>query len=229
LILSNGTRVDSVPTLAPQESLMTLLPHKNKEGEIIGWKIMGSPYSRMEIWLAPELDKKGNPIFQKRFVPNPRGMASWHRLAKDGKRIWWGKKNNKDGEKISDRRRVIGDAMKPFSKKFCTIKIGDLLRTPYDALGNVLTPIWDKGSNSFTCKAASEWVWLRVTSIKTSGQIETVLSEKPKNETIKETKPASSNAIAAFRYFALHAEKDLKLLALIFSATNQLNKNRTKR
>ena len=229
LILSNGTRVDSVPTLAPQESLMALLPHKNKEGEIIGWKIMGSPYSRMEIWLAPELDKKGNPVFQKRFVPNPRGMASWHRLAKDGKRIWWGKKNNKDGENISDRRRVIGEAMKPFSKKFCTVKIGDFLRTPYDVLGNVLTPTWDKESNSFACKAASEWVWLRITQMGSSGQVGTRIAEKPKNNVIKETNPSNPSAIAAFRFFALQAEKDIKSLALVSSATNQLNKNRAKR
>lgn len=195
----------SVRTVAPKENPLSLLPHRNRQGDIIGWKIMASPYAQMEIWLAPELDKKGNPIFQRRFVPSPRGLASLHRLAKAGIMPWWGKRKN-DGDSL--RQELIGGPLAPYSRKLCSVKLGDKLRVPYDAKGQVLDPTWDAKAKRFFAKDVAHWGWLRVKSIKSRGAVETVFQEKPKVETLKAIEPSSAPTVAAYRQFADDAEAE---------------------
>lgn len=200
LELLNGTQVNSVRTIAPKESPVTMLPHRNREGDVIGWKIMQSPYARMEIWLAPELDKKGKPIFQRRFVPSERGLASLHRLAKEGKGPWWKQKQGPDLPSL--RREVIGKPLAKYSKKFTSIQLGDLLLIPFNGLAEAITPEWDSKTNKFNAKGAEHWVWHRVVSINSSGQVGTVFDQKPSDENINPVEPASVSSIAAFKFFA---------------------------
>ena len=201
LELKSGSFVDKVRIVAPEESPVSMLPHRNRQGDVIGWKIMGSPYARMEIWKAPDLDKKGRPVFQRRFVPNPRGLAALHRLAKEGKGPWWKQKTSKD--KVSLRREVTGVPLAKFSKKLTSIQLGDLLLVPYSGLGESMVPAWNQKALKFDRPKADYWAWLRVSSLNTSGQIETAISEKPPVDTIKAIKPSSVSIIAAYRQFAL--------------------------
>lgn len=199
LVLANGTRVDGVRITAPKESPVALLPHRDKQRRIIGWKIMGSPYCRLEIWLAPKPDKKGNPVFQRRFIPSPRGLASLHRLAAEGIQPWWGKQ---DAEGESLRKAILGGPLLPFSKRFCTVQIGDLLRIPYDAKGKVITPIWSEKKRAFECKGVAHWVWSRVTSLRSDGVVATAFAEKPPSEHLKAFYPSSPAGVAAFSFLS---------------------------
>lgn len=203
LNLNDGTPVHSVRTVAPKENPLALLPHRNRQGDIIGWKIMFSPYARMEIWQAPGTDKKGAIILQRRFIPSPRGLSSLHRLAKEGKMPWWGKRD-KSGDSL--RKELIGGSLLPYSRKVCTVKLGDLLRIPYDAKGQAIAPAWDAKAKRFTAKEVAHWGWLRVTSIKSSGQIGTTFQEKPRLASLKAVDPTSTSAITGYRQFAQDAQ-----------------------
>jgi len=200
LELSNGTPVNKVRIVAPKESPVAMLPHRNRQGDVIGWKIMGSPYARMEIWKGPDLDKKGQPVFKRRFVPNPRGLAAIHRLAKEGKTAYWNKKLSKD--KPSLRREVIGDPLPKYSKKVCSVGLGDLLLVPFNGLGENINPVWNPKKLQFDKPKADHWVWLRVSSIKSSGEVSTAITEKPNVDTIKAIRPTITSMIAAYRKFA---------------------------
>ena len=201
LELNSGSFVDKVRIVAPEESPVSMLPHRNRQGDVIGWKIMGSPYARMEIWKAPDLDKKGRPVFQRRFVPNPRGLAALHRLAKEGKGPWWKQKTVND--KVSMRREVIGVPLAKFSKKLTSIQLGDLLFVPYNGLGESMAPAWNPKAIKFDRPRAEHWVFLQVSKLMSSGQIATTIAEKPAVDTIKAINPASVSLIAAYRQFAL--------------------------
>jgi hypothetical protein len=155
----------------------------------------------MEIWKAPDLDKKGLPVFQRRFVPNPRGLAALHRLAKEGKGPWWKQKPSADTASL--RRKVIGAPMAKFSKKLTSVQLGDLLFVPYNGLGESISSAWNPKTMKFERPKAAHWVWLRVSSINSSGQIHTSISEKLAVDTIKPVNPSSVSVIAAYRQFAL--------------------------
>jgi 5-methylcytosine-specific restriction endonuclease McrA len=204
LELSNGTKVNKVRIIAPKESPVAMLPHRNRKGDVIGWKIMGSPYSRMEIWRGPDLDKKGQPVFKRRFVANPRGLAAVQRLAKEGKGPWWNQKTSKD--KPSLRREVIGDPLPKYSKKICSVELGDLLLVPYNGLGESIKPLWNQEKMFFDKPKAEHWVWLRVSSLSSSGQVATVIAEKPIVESIMPIYPANPSIIGAYRQFAETAD-----------------------
>ena len=206
LELSNGTLVNKVKIIAPKESPIAMLPHRNRKGDVIGWKIMGSPYARMEIWKGPDLDKKGQPVFKRRFVPNPRGLVAIHRLAKEGKTPWWNKKSSDD--KPSLRREVIGDPLPKFSKKVCSIVLGDKLLVPINGVGETIKPTWNQDKMKFDKPKADYWVWVRVSSLKSSGEVSTVYIEKVSIENLKELRPSNTTSIAAYKQFSDEACHD---------------------
>jgi hypothetical protein len=200
LELNSGSFVDKVRIVAPEESPVSMLPHRNRQGDVIGWKIMGSPYARMEIWKAPDLDKKGLPVFQRRFVPNPRGLAALHRLAKEGKGPWWKQKPSADMASL--RRKVIGAPMAKFSKKITQIKLGDRLLIPFDGLGKAMSAKWNVNSSLFEIPAASHWVWHRITSLRTDGVVATEIIEKSPVEVVKPFFPSNPANVLAYALWA---------------------------
>ncbi len=159
LKLANKTQVVRVPVLAGEESPTALIPHKNAKGEIIGYKKAKETYWRCEIWLAPDKDKKGRPVYQRRLIPHPRGLAA---LRKRG--LSW--KQKAEGATESLRQQVCGK-LAPFSKKVGSFAKGDLVRLPLDANGDICLP----PAKPFC------WLWYRVATIKTNGQIKMELAE----------------------------------------------------
>lgn len=57
--------------IAARETPTGLIPHKNREGQVIGVKKAKEGFLRYEIWQAPDKDKKGGPIYQGRLIPPP--------------------------------------------------------------------------------------------------------------------------------------------------------------
>lgn len=153
LRLANKTEVKRVPVAAGEESPTALIPHKNHTGEIIGYKKAKETYWRCEIWMAPDKDKRGRPVYQRRLIPHPRGLVA---LRKRG--LSW--KHKAAGATESLRQQVCGK-LAPFSKLVGSFAKGDLVRLPLDANGDICLPPTEP-----FC-----WLWYRVTKIQTNGQI----------------------------------------------------------
>jgi hypothetical protein len=159
LRLSNKTRVDRVPVIADTESPTSLVPHRNAAGEVIGFKKATEGYLRYELWQAPDADKQGRPIYCRRLIPHPRGLAF---LKKRG--LHWKQKIN-GGKTL--RQLVCGGALPRFSKRIAVFKKGDLLRVPLDSAGDI------SREEGRTCC----WLWYRIESLKSNGQIQLGLAE----------------------------------------------------
>lgn len=159
LRLANKTEVRRVPVAAGEESPTALVPHKNHEGTVIGYKKAKETYWRCEIWLAPGKDKKGRPAYQRRLIPHPRGLVA---LRKRG--LSW--KHKAEGATESLRQQVCGK-LAPFSKKVGSFAKGDLVRLPLDANGDICLP----PAEPFC------WLWYRVSAIQGDGKVEMKMAE----------------------------------------------------
>jgi hypothetical protein len=100
LLLPDGTPVESIPELANNEAVTTLMPHYNREKKIIGYKQARESYVGCEIWSVENRsengeamkDSDGGPIlnYYKRLIPHPRGVAALSkRVLKSGRRLNW--------------------------------------------------------------------------------------------------------------------------------------------
>ncbi|MEN9574774.1 MAG: CRISPR-associated endonuclease Cas9 [Verrucomicrobiota bacterium] len=198
LRLANKTEVRRVPVAAGEESPTALVPHKNHTGEIIGYKKAKETYWRCEIWLAPDKDKKGRPVYQRRLIPHPRGLVA---LRKRG--LSW--KHKAEGATESLRQQVCGK-LAPFSKKVGSFAKGDLVRLPLDANGDICLP----PATPFC------WLWYRVSATSSDGKVEMKLVEfKDKSATplpecekdILIQKPSSPSVLASLLQLkALHGQ-----------------------
>lgn len=192
LRLANKTEVRRVPVTAGEESPTALIPHKNDQGEIIGYKKAKETYWRCEIWQEPGKDKKGKPIYKRRLIPHPRGLAA---MRKRG--LPW--KQKAKGATESLRQQVCGK-LAPFSKKVGSFAKGDLVRLPLDANGDICLP----PAKPFC------WLWYRVSATSSDGKVEMKLVEfKDKSATplpecrkdILVQKPSSPSVLAALLQF----------------------------
>ena len=198
LRLANKTEVRRVPVAAGEESPTALVPHKNHTGEIIGYKKAKETYWRCEIWLAPDKDKKGRPVYQRRLIPHPRGLVA---LRKRG--LSW--KHKAEGATESLRQQVCGK-LALFSKKVGSFAKGDLVRLPLDANGDICLP----PAMPFC------WLWYRVSATSSDGKVEMKLVEfKDKSATplpecekdILIQKPSSPSVLASLLQLkALHGQ-----------------------
>src|SRR5208282_1210185 len=100
LLLPDGTPVESIPQLANNEAVTTLMPHYNREKKIIGYKQARESYVRCEIWSVESRNENGEAIkdsdgkpvlnYYKRLIPHPRGVAALSkRILKSGRRLNW--------------------------------------------------------------------------------------------------------------------------------------------
>ena len=100
LFLPDGTPVESIPELANNEAVTTLMPHYNREKQIIGYKQARESYVRCEIWSVERRNENGEGIkdgngkpvlnYYKRLIPHPRGVAALNkRFLKSGRRLNW--------------------------------------------------------------------------------------------------------------------------------------------
>ena len=100
LFLPDGTPVKSIPEMANNEAVTTLMPHYNREKKIIGYKQARESYVRCEIWSTECRNANGEAsrtptasrlrITYKRLIPHPRGVAALSkRVLKSGRRLNW--------------------------------------------------------------------------------------------------------------------------------------------
>jgi hypothetical protein len=153
----DGTPVESVPVSTTSEKITSLFPHRNRSGEIIGFKTTTEAYAACQIWEGPKrsqdgsvvLDAKGQPVLEclRVLVPPARNLASYKKQ--------FGTAWKPDVEIPSDFRKV-GQFVK-----------GDIVKIPLDANGEIL-PSGYGSSHTMT---------YRLGSIKTNGQLEFVLAE----------------------------------------------------
>jgi hypothetical protein len=155
LRLVDGTPVESVPVSTTSEKITSLFPHRNRSGEIIGFKTTTEAYAACQIWEGPKrskdgsvvLDAKGQPVLEylKILVPPARNLASY--------------------------KKQFGTAWKPdvaIPKDFRKVgqfKKGDILTVPLDSTGNISI------SSIFSRRL------YRVSSIEGDGRIRLMLAE----------------------------------------------------
>lgn len=161
LRLIDGTRVESVPVSTTSEQITSLFPHKNRVGEVVGFKTATEVYSTCQIWEGPKrlkdgliaLDSSGHPVLHciQILVPPARNLASYKR---EYGRPW------KPEVKIPADFKKIGQ-----------LKKGDILRIPLDAAGDILP----------SKKGAARVLLFRVGSIKANGQLDLRLAEFDKD------------------------------------------------
>lgn len=158
LRLANKTVVHKVPSIAAGGIETALIPHKNHLGQIIGYKKATESYLRYEIWRSPKQDKHGEPIYQRRLIPHPRGLAALRQ------RNLFYKQKIDSGQTL---RQIICGTLDPWSKKVGVLHKGDLLWLPLDDNGDIC--MYNKG---IRC-----WLWYRVSAINRNGQVEMKLVE----------------------------------------------------
>ncbi len=131
-----------------------------RESRLIGVKGATDTYDRMEIWRGPDLDRKGQPRLDvegrpkwKYFsfpVPTARNLAAYRRM--------WGKP--------PAIRRPEGA-----TERVGVIRKGDLLLAPFGPCAEGDVQLVADGAEAFAR------LWLRVTSIKESGEVTLTLAE----------------------------------------------------
>jgi 5-methylcytosine-specific restriction endonuclease McrA len=92
-----GVRGPSKKKMTP----MAVVPHRNRKGETIGFKLATESFIRAEIWTTEKRDKKGVIVkakdgrpereYHRRLIPHPRGLKnlSLRILKCTGKRLTW--------------------------------------------------------------------------------------------------------------------------------------------
>lgn len=131
-----------------------------RELRLIGIKGVTDTYDRMEIWRGPDADRKGQPRLDaegrprwKYFsfpVPTARNIAAYRRM--------WGK--NPDIQPPAGATERVG-----------VIRKGDLLFVPFGPCAGGKMELAPEGAAPFAP------LWMRVTSIKESGEVTMVLAE----------------------------------------------------
>jgi hypothetical protein len=158
LRMLDGTPVVSVPVSTSKEQVTSLFAHRNKQGEIIGYKTSTEAYYSCQIWEGPKLskktalpmlDEKGHPILEHRriLVPPPRNLASYRKT--------FGKPWKPD-ESIPEGFTKVGQ-----------FKKGELFRIPVDSTGEI----------SFSPTGDQRTLTYRLNKIASNGQLTFELAE----------------------------------------------------
>lgn len=158
LRLIDGTPVESVPVTTSKEQVTSLFAHRNKQGEIIGYKTSTEAFSSCQIWSGPRLSKttgrpmvneKGQviPDFRRILVPPSRNLASYQK--RFGK-PW------QPSEPVPEGFTKLGQ-----------FKKGELFRIPINANGEI----------SFAKTESCRVLFYRLLKIAANGQLTFELAE----------------------------------------------------
>lgn len=137
LTRKDGTIIRGVSGSASTMTPMAVIPHRNRKGETIGFKLATETFIRAEIWTTEKRDKKGEAIkdkdgkpvleYHRRLIPHPRGLKnlqlrvmqctgerlSWERALTDAEIIELGLKDNAEVKRL---RRDYEKAVKLHEK-----------------------------------------------------------------------------------------------------------------
>ena len=133
LTRKDGTIIRGISGSASTMTPMAVIPHRNHEGETIGFKLATETFIRAEIWTTEKRDKKGKVIkdeegkpqleYHRRLIPHPRGLKNlglrkmqctgdplaWERALTDAEIIELGLKDNAEVKRL---RRDFEKAVK---------------------------------------------------------------------------------------------------------------------
>ena len=101
LTRKDGTIIRGISGSASTMTPMAVIPHRNHEGETIGFKLATETFICAEIWTTEKCDKKGVVIkgqdgkpelnYHRRLIPHPRGLKNLglRKLQCTGERLTW--------------------------------------------------------------------------------------------------------------------------------------------
>ena len=143
LTRKDGTIIRGISGSAGTMTPMAVIPHRNHNGETIGFKLATESFIRAEIWTTEKRDTKGEIVkdkdgkpeleYHRRLIPHPRGLKNlqlremqctgerltWERELTDAEVIELGLANNADVKKL---RKDFEKAVKLHEKKASKIK-----------------------------------------------------------------------------------------------------------
>ena len=138
LTRKDGTIIRGVSGSASTMTPMAVIPHRNHNGETIGFKLATETFIRAEIWTTEKRDKQGEVIkdkdgkpeleYHRRLIPHPRGLKnlqlremqcsgerlSWERALTDAEIIELGLNDNAE---VKSLRRDYEKAVKLHEKE----------------------------------------------------------------------------------------------------------------
>ena len=157
LRLKDGTPVGSLPIKAGKSgTVMTLVAHRNHEGDQLGVRISNEANWRLEVWRTQE----GTAVkYHTRVIPHPRALKVFK--AANGVAAW--KKKDKATGKTW-RQQVTG-SLPPYAKKVGHFEKGMVLSVPLTKQGEVAAD-----------GACYKYVSYRVASIESKGRVELKMS-----------------------------------------------------
>jgi hypothetical protein len=124
LTCKDGTIIRGISRSASTMTPMAVIPHRNHEGETIGFKLATETFIRAEIWTTEKrdnngkviIDEDGKPLlaYHRRLIPHPRGLKNlrlrklqctgeslaWERALTDTEITELGLKNNAEVKRL---------------------------------------------------------------------------------------------------------------------------------
>lgn len=164
LTRKDGTEIRGVSGGASTMTPMAVIPHRNHQGETIGYKLATESFGRAEIWTTEKRDKNDNAIkgkngkpvleYHRRLIPHPRGLKnlSLRILKCTGKRLTWERRlaeneiielGLKDNAAVNRLRKNYEKALKQHEKRVTESKLtgSELALTKAGAIAKPTRPV----------------------------------------------------------------------------------------
>lgn len=176
LRLKDGTPVHSVPVATTEEQWTSLVPHRNAQGGIIGYKTTTEAYDSCTIWVGPKRNNKGELVLDQ----TGQTIEDYHAVLVPAAR------NQEAFYKRTRKRWTCAEPPPPDFKILGKFRKGDLAKIALTRQAGLAE----------TTVETHRWFWYCVTSIKTNGQLEFKLAEfkpakPPKEEEVRSGKARS--------------------------------------